>query len=221
MIYLLSFLLHSTSAQAESVSCTSVTDKAKFKAIELKLNLDGNKKPDVLAVFDMGGPDMQGVCERRALILDAPEKIVEVKTEEWLGPAEFSDPQIRADRREFYKLTVGDRDLLHVMEEVGSFQSHVYYTNEAGTLKKSLAFSHPQWDGQLTEDYKKGKALTVKIFDSGSLEVGGAPVDLDQRAIQLRCRVRELFAQLKYQWDTKEGQFRLAEEGCVMGQAID
>ncbi len=223
MIYLLSMLLQlSAPAMAESISCVTVKDKPKFKSIELKMNLDGNGKPDVLAVYDMGGPEMQGMCVRKALIFDAPEKLGEPTTDQWLGSAEFTDLTLQAERREFEKLAVGDRDILHVTEEVGTFQSHVYYLGEAGKLKKMLAFGHPQWDGQLTETYnKKAKKLSVRIFDSGTFEVNGAAVDLDQKSIKSRCRVRELFIQLKYEWDSKEHQFRLADEGCVMGQAID
>ncbi len=207
---------------AESISCVGVTDQAKFKSIELKLNLDGNGKPDVVAVFDMGGESVQGVCARRALIFDAPEKITEVKAEQWLGPADFTDSSLHAEKREIEKRAVGDRDLLFINEQIGNFQSHTYFTGEGGKLNKALVFGHPEFDGQFTETYdKKSKKLAVRVFDGGNLEVNGAPVDLDFKAIKSRCRVRELHIQMKYEWDTKTRAFKETDEGCVMGNAID
>lgn len=209
-------------ALAESTSCVGVTDKPKFKSAELKMNLDGNGKPDVVAVFEMGGESLQGMCMRRALVFDAPEKITEVKPEQWLGPSEFTDHSLQAEKREIEKRSVGDRDLLFINEEIGGFQSHTYFSGEGGKLRKALAFGHPQFDGQFNETYdKKSQKLAVRIFDGGTLEVNGASIDLDHRAIKLRCRVRELHVQMVYGWDPKERAFKETDQGCVMGNAID
>lgn len=224
MIFLLSMITvwAGLSAKAEDPGSCADQKPAKFVAVELKLNLDGNSKPDVVAVYSNNVSGGATACERRAVIFDAPAKLDGVVSTEWLGTMDYADPELKLNRQEIEKRTVADRDLLFVSEEVGDFSSYTFYSADKGKLKKMMSHAHPNADGQFTEVYdKKRRKLGVKIFDGGSLEVNGTAVDLDQRAIKLRCRVRELFLNLKYEWDAKNQNFRLVEEGCVMGPAID
>ncbi len=195
-------------------------DKFKYQSTELKLNLDGNGKPDVVAVFAAGEGDK--ACSRKALILDAPEPIPLPKPEQWLTPTYFSDPALSVNVMSSEKRTVGDRDLLYFTEEIGDYAAHSYYSADAGKFKRALVLSHNHFDGQISEKYdSKKQKLAVRIFNEGEFELDGTKVDLEQRALKARCRVRELYIELKYEWDRKDRKFKEVDQGCVMGSAID
>lgn len=204
--------------QAEELKCPSA-DKFQFSSKELTLNLDGNGKPDVVARFIAhDGEDKH--FYRRALVFDAPKKIENVADEQWLEECQEGgeDPPITTITYE--KVKAGKQELLVSKAEGGTAGTYEYFSSAEGKLKSLLKYSNPQLNGHFYETRKKSVSIRITGED-GTLAVAGETIDLDHRSIKSRCRVRELHIQLKYEWDTKLGQFKEVDEGCVMDSAID
>ena len=53
------------------------------------------------------------------------------------------------------------------------------------------------------------------------LEVDGAKIDMEKLTLEKRCRVKELYVEIKYEWDRKNHKFKAIDQGCVMDSAID
>jgi hypothetical protein len=213
MIIALLLMFH---VQAEELKCPDA-DKFKFGNVELKLNLDGNKKQDhvVRFVADEG----ERHYYRRALILDAPKRPAGASEEQWLEPCQEGgeDPSITTIA--FEKIKVGKHDLLLRKTEGGTAGTYEYLTVEEGKLQSAFSYSNPSLDGHFYENRKK--ELSIRITGDGELVVAGETIDLDGRAIKARCRVRELYLQLKYVWDTKAKKFKEVGHACVLDSAID
>lgn len=217
MILLLIFMFQGVLHAADEPKCLP-DDKFKFQSVDFKLNLDGNAKPDAVVTFAAGEGD--NACERKAVVFDAPEKIE--KAGEWLMKADFVSPELKLINYTVEKRAVGDRDLLYVEEQFGDYASFAYLSAEGGKMKQAMFHAHKNADGQFAEKYdSKAQALNVKVFDSGEFSVNGEAIDLDQRSIKNRCRVRELHVEIKYKWDRKDHKFKETDQGCVMGLAIE
>jgi hypothetical protein len=190
-----------------------------FKAgqAEVTLNLDGNAKPDKVIRFAVTEKDRH--FYRRALIFDAPKKIESVKDEQWLEPCQEGGEEPGSGTITYDKAKIGGRDLLISKSEDGTSGVFQYFKAEDGKLVSVFKYSNPTLNGHFNETRKKG--LSIRIVGDGELVVAGETIDLDAKALKARCRVRELYIQLKYEWDTKAGKFKEVDQGCVMDSAID
>lgn len=193
-------------------------DQFRFNMIEKKLNLDGEKPLDIVARFEASEGD--AVFFRRAVVLNPPVKNEEIKPTTWLEPCRQGGENPDVTVSSFEKVAVGSMDLLLVKEEGVGSEDARFLSFASGTLKTELSFRHAGTDGQFAESHTS-KRLTVKITGDGELNVNGAPVDLEQMSLKARCRVRELYIQVEYEWDRKTKSFREINQSCVMGAAID
>lgn len=214
MVYWLILMLQA--AFAAEPKCPA--ELFRFAASEIKLNLDGNSKPDAVVRFIANDGDRH--FYRRALVLDAPPAIDKVSEEQWLEPCAEGGENPDVVTSTFEKVPAGGRDLLFARTEGGPGATFRYISAEAGRWTNVLHFSNSVNDGHFNETHGKNR-LAVRIFGEGDLTVNGEKVDLDALALKARCRVRELFIEVKYEYDRKERRFREVDQGCVMGSAID
>lgn len=190
----------------------------KFSSVEQKLNLDGQKPLDAIARYEADENDHQ--FYRRALLPNAPTKPEDATPTLWLEPCREGGENPDVTISSFEKVSVGSSDLLLTKEEgAGSVEAR-FQSLKDGALKTHLSFKHPNADGQFNEKHTS-KRLTVKITGDGELNVNGEAVDLEGMSIKARCRVRELFIQVEYEWDRKAQAFKEISQSCVMGVAID
>src|SRR5262249_20064066 len=105
MILLLLFMFH---IQAEELQCPP-SGKFQFGNVELKLNLDGNAKPDAIVRCVATQDERQ--FYRRALVFDAPKKIATVSEEQWLEPCQEGGEEPSITTITYEKVKAGNRDL--------------------------------------------------------------------------------------------------------------
>ena len=192
-------------------------ERFRFEKVDTKLNLNGTGPADVVARFTASDGDE--VYVRRALLIDAPDQPVAATADQWIESCHSTDT-IQTTHLTVESLKAGAKDVLYVAEEIGGAGTFQYFSAEGKKAKLVFRYHNSSMDGQFSETHKDGK-IAIRITGDGELQVGGQDIDLDQKAIKLRCRVRELFVQLSYEWDRKAGQFKEVDSGCVMGAAID